>query len=200
MATTEPPLEPTEPTEPTEPPATRQCPVTGEVRIALWFPAGSATRLAADLEKAESVVSVTELTSADEPTADELLADYDAIVVGSDWGFGGQSADALGDLLADYVDGGGVVVDTMFNHTSWTGMDTQETIYRYSHSPSFMLVLTPTYYKAPRTCQPNVVLESDALTIPVIRPAWTRRGQFTGKATFPRSCWCYHQRCLGVPT
>jgi hypothetical protein len=112
-----------------EPTPAAPCPVTRDVRVALWFPKDpGAVQVAADLEQADHVVSVTVLTDADSPTADELLTDYDAIVVGSDWGFGALSADDVGDLLADYVDGGGVVVDTMFDHTTWADMGTQEAL------------------------------------------------------------------------
>lgn len=103
-----------------------------DARVAVWFPANAGepevAYFAADLAAAANLTRVTVLGTGAPPSAEELRASYDAIIVGSDWGFGSETADRMGDLLADYVDAGGVVIDSMFDHTTWTGMGTQESL------------------------------------------------------------------------
>ena len=67
-------------------------------------------------------VSLWRDAGAGDPTG-ETLAAYDVVVVGNDWTWdtSGMTPEGVGDALADYLDGGGKVVDTLFvhDHLGW---------------------------------------------------------------------------------
>ena len=62
-------------------------------------------------------------TDLGDPVGDDLSA-YDVIIIGNDyrWTTVGMTAAGVGDALADYIDGGGKVIDTMFVH-DWAGWE-----------------------------------------------------------------------------
>jgi len=118
--------------------AVDRCP--RNARVAAWFPAFFATNTSEatarhlalvdafvnDLGAAKNITSLTDLTDTALPTLGELLSRFEAIIIGSDWSFGAADPNALGDLLADYVDAGGLVVTTMFAHTNFSSSNGQE--------------------------------------------------------------------------
>jgi hypothetical protein len=100
-----------------------------------WSAGGDISLITATLQAYIDLHLAVWDASTGNPTLGDLLP-YDVVIVGNDykWSSAGMTASSVGDALADYLDTGGGVIDTLFVH-DWYGWELSGRYISEGYSP-----------------------------------------------------------------